>query len=318
MLSRIIQIAFGFDYDQDIIHFMVKKQIIILNHNGGRLGNQLILYSSIYAYCLEKNFDLVNYSFYEYDKFFNLPKPKLFSALFGFIGGLSFYKSHAITYIFYNTLAKTIPFFWKGGLLKEDLDGVFYLPPTNTNSKTHQGIIKNIEFSQYKRVYTQGWNFRNPVGIDKYHKQISTFLTPKKELMEKVESFISNKRRGGKKLIGVHIRQGDYKVFLGGSLYFSPKEVSEILMYFIKVRRIDRTKTRFVIFSDGDIDLGVFRGIDVTKGPGHVIKDLFALSMCDAIIGSNSTYGAFASYYGRKPLYFFDRDKKIVRQNQIF
>jgi len=295
-----------------------KKEVVILRHNGGRLGNQLILYSSMYAFCLEKNYHLINYSFYEYDKYFNLPNPRFYSAFFGFIKDLNFYKSHAITYLLYKFLTTAIPFFWKGALLKEDPSEVFLLPPSKVRNREQQNALKNIENSTINRVYTEGWNFRNPVGIDKYHTEITQFLTPKKEIIKIVEKFISDNRKGGKRLIGVHIRQGDYQIFLGGSLYFSPKEVYEILKYFIKVRRFETSKTRFVIFSDGLIELNLFKDLDVVHGPGQVIQDLFALSMCDLIIGSNSTYGSFASYYGKKTLYFFDRDKKFVKQNQIF
>ena len=45
------------------------KKIIILWHNGGRLANQLWLYISVYAYALEKKYDLENHTFFEYSEY---------------------------------------------------------------------------------------------------------------------------------------------------------------------------------------------------------------------------------------------------------
>ena len=33
----------------------------------------------------------------------------------------------------------------------------------------------------------------------------------------------------------------------------------------------------------------------------NAIEDLYTLSLCDVIIGSNSSFGNFAAYYGNKP-----------------
>ena len=48
------------------------KKVIILQHNGGRLANQLWPFVSIYAYCLENNFELDNYCFFEYTRYFSI------------------------------------------------------------------------------------------------------------------------------------------------------------------------------------------------------------------------------------------------------
>ena len=44
-----------------------------------------------------------------------------------------------------------------------------------------------------------------------------------------------------------------------------------------------------------------------------MIEDLLTLSMCNEIIGSNSTFGSLAAYLGNIPFFVFDRQKKYIR-----
>lgn len=294
-----------------------KKQVIILRHNGGRLGNQLILYFSVYAYCLNRGFSLVNYSFYEYDRYFDLNNPKGLSTFFYFVKNLNLYKAHAITYIIYKIFAGIIPVIYKGDSLREIAGAEFLLPPTENDDPKQTMILSGIEESDLERIYVDGWMFRNPVGIKQYHQQIVNHFLPKKEIYREVKEFFKA-ISGNDRIIGVHIRHGDYKVFRGGSLYFSEEEVFEILKSFIEKKHLNLKKTKFIVFSDANIDLSIFKGLQVVAGPGKIIHDLFALSFCDEIIGSESTFGQCAAYIGNKPLYFFDRKQKFKKQDYGF
>ena len=48
---------------------MKKKEVIIINHNGGQLANQLWNHISIQSYTLEKGYSFKNYCFFEYANF---------------------------------------------------------------------------------------------------------------------------------------------------------------------------------------------------------------------------------------------------------
>jgi hypothetical protein len=77
----------------------------------------------------------------------------------------------------------------------------------------------------------------------------------------------------------------------------------------------------FLVCSDEKIKEGKFPNINFIFGPGNEIEDLFILSKTDFIIGSDSTFGAFASYYGNIPMkimknknncnweYYFNKEK---------
>ena len=70
---------------------------------------------------------------------------------------------------------------------------------------------------------------------------------------------------------------------------------------------MDKEKTVFVICSDGSVDLDKFTGLNVVKLSFSAVGDLFLLAKTNAIIGSDSTFGAFASYYGNIPFIVFKK-----------
>lgn len=291
-----------------------KKQIIILRHNGGRLGNQLLLFTSVYAYCLEKGYECKNYSFYEYSKYFNFSPPNIFTKIFQLISSLNFYKSHNIIYLYYKLWTNFVPFISKGGIIREDPSKTFYLPPTPIKDKIHSQIIKNLETSNQERFYIDGWNFRNPLGLKKYHDQIIQAFKPKEEIIQRANQFI-NQIKKNNFLVGVHIRQGEYKSkkFTDGKFYFKESEVANILRNYLKKENKDPQKVLFILCSDEPLNLSIFSGLRIQIGIGVMMEDLMTLSMCDTIIGSNSTFGSFATYFGKIPFFIFDRKKKFIK-----
>lgn len=298
-----------------------KKQIIILRHNGGQLGNQLLLYTSVYAYCLEKGYKCINYSFYEYNKYFQFKTPNFWIWIFEKLSKLKFYKRRIIVYLIYKYTSYTLQLLKRGVVVKDDPTDIFFLPPTKTNNIKHQKIIERIENSSDKLIYTDGWIFRNPLGLKKYRSQIIKKFKPKKEIIQQTNRFINQVKRDSF-LVGVHIRQGEYKSknFMGGGWYFNEKEVVEILSHFLQKERINLKKVLFILCSDGPIDLSLFSGLNIKLGIGSMMEDLITLSRCNMIIGSNSTFGSFAAYLGKIPFFIFDHKKNWVmgRDNNLF
>lgn len=299
----------------------LKKRIVILKHNGGRLGNQLLLFCSVYAFCLENKYEFVNYSFYNYWKYFELKNNDWFIKILGVLGELNLYKAHSthlIIYHLYTFFASIYIFFNKGSIIHTLPSDATLLPPSSSDSQANQDLVSKLFNSKDRTIYLSGWTFRNPVGIRKYHQEIRKLLQPRKEILQRIQKVIIPLRMQYKNIIGVHIRQGDYKVWQGGKYYFSQAEVASILETFLLRKRLSRKKSVFLICSDGYIDQSIFQNLNVKIGPGSLIEDLFSLSECDLVIGSNSTFGRFAAYYGNRDLYFFDRKKKFVKQDYGF
>lgn len=279
----------------------ISKQIVILEHGNGRLGNQLWNHVSVLAYCLENGYRFKNHSFFDYYLAFKSPKPNL---LVWLISHESIRKNPIYTlvrpYRRYINLVKK--FFSKQVVYSGDLRQ-FYLPPNQPNrDEAELGKIKGFEKDSGRTLYFCGWMFRNPIGIKKHRLEITSSIIPNKKISREVDGFIGKIRQKYRHLIGVHIRQGDYvNNFMNGKYYFPPEKVPSILHEYLNFSGIPREKVCFIICSDGPIDRFNFTGLNIELGLGEAVRDLFILSKTDLIIGSDSTFGAFASYQGNKP-----------------
>ena len=102
--------------------------------------------------------------------------------------------------------------------------------------------------------------------------------------------------------IGVHVRRGDYKDYLGGKYYYSDDVYYRIMNRIRQLFALTNQKVRFLICSNEpfevlqeDNDVFTIQGADG-------ITDLYALSKCNYIIGPPSSYSQWASFIGDVPL----------------
>src|SRR5690554_6479330 len=116
-------------------------------------------------------------------------------------------------------------------------------------------------------------------------------------------------------VIGLHIRYGDYRIYKNGKYFYEleqyKEKIEEVMAGFDQNHSI-----ALFVASNENIDLRVFNGLNpFYLESGNATSDLFMLSQCDYIIGPPSTYSAWASYYGQKPIYFIENmeDKVSIR-----
>ena len=298
---------------------MTKKVIIIDHNEGGRLSNQLWPYIGVYAYCLENKYRLDNFSFFQYAEYFDIKPMGFTSRIINIVFQVSrwlFGQKNYSDFLrrfrkFYNILAKRLANNSQTDFI-EAIDipytrpSVIYLPPSDKPDKR----FRDFDDNDHRQLLLSGWLFRNPEGIKKYRREITEYFSPRRMIWKKINHFMADLRSGGKTVIGIHIRQGDYKQkFAQGRYYFSEPEVNAILHEYIRRFDIDLTKTVFLICSDEMIDETAFSGLPIVISRwDNPVEDLFLLSRTDTIIGSDSTFGAFASYYGNIPMIVFQRE----------
>lgn len=274
------------------------KKITIFKYGDGELANQLWNYISVYAYGLEKDISVSNPSFYEYHSSFNLVKNenilvKIIAILFENYTKRKQSLWKKITRKIYRIYPFIIEKLYKNQIISSENQSntAVYLPPTKENS-----YLK----PNNNELYFTGWLFRNPVGIEKFRQQIVRDFCPKESISKKIDSVISSLYSKYEKIIGVHIRQGDYATFKGGRYLVPQKRVREIIDEYSTKNIINLEKTCFLITSDGPIDATIFRNINLYISKENAVTDLFLLSATDAIIGSDSSFGDFAGWYGNK------------------
>ena len=277
-------------------------KVIILQHGGGELANQLWTFASIYAYCLEKDFDCQNYSFFEYGQYFNIPlKNKLIKFLFfrPFQNHHTRRNNHKNKFwrFIYKIYTKILILIFKNRVISSiNSNGQkTYLPPTQENNFLIQLEKDNAS------IYFTGWLFRNPEGLKKYKNKIIEYFRPKEKYTEPAETRIARARNTYKYIVGVHIRQTDYRTHKNGKYFITENRIRIILDEYLAFFHKKPQETLFIIMSDEQIQKKIFTGLNIITNNGNVVEDLYTLSLCDIIIGSNSSFGNFAAYYGNKP-----------------
>ncbi len=288
----------------------MRKKIVILRTTGGELCNQLWNYTSVYAYCLERGYSIQNPSFFEYGNYFMIRASNFFLRLFFFLPFTDYTKrkrsfKRRLWRKLYECYARTLLFLHADSVIVSDnkSNRPFYLPPTNESSRVSV-LEKSADV-----IYLDGWLFRNPAGLQKYRKEISEYFKPRYDIEQGVRTHMQKLRGKFKHIIGVHIRQGDYQIWRGGMYFIPQTRVREILDEYLKIAGYAASEICFAITSDGPVENPLFTGLNIWVSRENAAHDVFLLSSTDAVIGSNSTFGAFASYYGNIPFIVMQKEK---------
>jgi hypothetical protein len=281
------------------------REIIIFKHGGGELANQLWNYLCIYAYGLHSKSPVANPSFYEYHSYFNLVQSHgLPTRLLSSLGlGIKARRNSFTRQLWrriYAIYSRTIEIICKKTIVSsENLSGsVFYLPPT----------VDLPEDCRQKKIYFKGWLFRNPIGLAMYRENLLTAFAPKQDILQRVNEIVSPLKTLFSHMVGIHIRQGDYAIFKDGRYRIGEKRVREVIDEYIEFAAISPDTTVFIITSDGKVNPENYKGLNIYISNENPITDLFLLSSTSIILGSDSSFGAFAAWYGNIPHIIFKNE----------
>jgi hypothetical protein len=280
--------------------------MIIICNKPGQLGNRLYVFSHFMAYAHEKGVRLLNPAFEEYSDYF---KGSAGTAIATFPStGKQGRKSNPFWYKWYSSFFRIADRL----KLKNRFVSSFHL-----NWDEGMDLDQAPELMhQSKFCLVNGWDFRCEILFRKHFSLIHDYFSPDTSYQKSISEYIAQCRKGHDLLIGIHIRRGDYAKFEGGKFFFNDAQYLQVMQQ-IKALHPDK-KCGFILCSNEDLDLSVFtrEGLEVTAGPGHELKDMYALSSCDLIAGPPSTFSMWASQYNKVPLYMIkDVRKNIVRED---
>ena len=129
---------------------------------------------------------------------------------------------------------------------------------------------------------------------------------PNEDLCRPVEEAMARYKSEGYFVIGVHIRRGDYKIWVGGKYYYETEDYLATMQSLAALYK-DR-KIAFFISTNEELDSSVFSGLKICRFDNTTAaQDLYTLSLCDRIIGPLSTFSRWASWYGSVPLAFIGK-----------
>src|SRR5204863_3233838 len=136
------------------------------------------------------------------------------------------------------------------------------------------------------------------------------YFRPLPEFERAADEAIAPLRRDAPVLIGVHIRQTDYRTWKGGKHFFTVERYAAWMREL--AQQFPGVKVSFLVCSDEPRHEREFPGVTVGFGTNHPIADLCALSKCDYLFGPQSTFSQWASFYGNTPLHHVrDANEKL-------
>lgn len=164
-------------------------------------------------------------------------------------------------------------------------------------------------FRQHKEfngtVYLRGWLWRSYENVEKHAPEIREYFSIRSPHAEKVAANVDAARQLGSTVVGVHIRQGDYRTWQNGKFFH------ESAVYARMMREMAEQlgpSVAFLVASNEPQEPALFEGLKVHISQGNAVQDLYSLAGCDYLLGPPSTYSNYASFYGDTPLYFIQGD----------
>ncbi len=280
------------------------KTTVIISAKAGRLGNRLFLSAYFMANAMRHGYSLMNPALGEYAESF---EGSARDPWCGFPRAWASwdpeFASQCRDVILMGCSAASVMIRGRGIDIRSTADvcdGVYDLNDPSYLRLLERGGV----------LFAKGWKFRDDVNLVRYRRAIADYFTPVSAIRDKAGDVITRARFSGNPVIGVHIRQGDYRGWKGGAHYF---ETSQYAHWMREVGALyPGEKPTFLICSSDPVDFRVFGDLPVVAGPGEVVADLHALSLCDAIMGPPSTFSTWASYCGNVPLCMLQQHRQQI------
>jgi len=177
----------------------------------------------------------------------------------------------------------------------------------NFTEELNDNYSPEYNFLKKRIVYVGGWNFRVENLTLKYKSYFRELYSVAPSILYKYASntgfnfsVILNRIFMFDIVVGVHIRRGDYKEWLGGVHYYED-EVFVLAINKIRSMFPDK-KVLFILFSNEQLNIPFENDIIISNNVWFV--DQHIMTLCDYLIGPPSTFTMWASYISKKTKYY--------------
>lgn len=153
----------------------------------------------------------------------------------------------------------------------------------------------------------KGFHFTAKDLVTKHRKKICQILDFRSSIKNPVDELLVKAKSTYSILLGVHIRENDFKDFYNGRYFVNTNHYLKFIQHFKELNSTQ--KVGVIICSDSPKILSELEeehsGFLLPKG--SVAQDMYALSKCDYIIGPQATtMSAWAAYLGSTQLVQID------------
>lgn len=161
-------------------------------------------------------------------------------------------------------------------------------------------------------VFVKGWTFSFVELVAKHREELlRRYVVPFSQYRRNQTYAQIKVWKSEHRVVGVHIRRGDYANFLGGK-YFFPDETYRHFMEEM-ARELDnkeRVSIRFVVFANDDHTFVDGENLIVSKNSWWI--DHVLMSQCDYLIGPSSTFTTWASFLGDVPFFHIQSANDVL------
>lgn len=147
----------------------------------------------------------------------------------------------------------------------------------------------------------RGYYFYAPELLRKHAPTIRRYFQLASPYAGRVAQFMAHARSRAERVIGVHIRHGDYATYRDGEHYFALPEYVSLMRQLRTL--LAPANVHFVVCSDVSHPASAFGDLSWEPGPGSAVEDLYALAGCDYVLGPCSTFNRWSAFVGNVPRY---------------
>jgi len=277
---------------------------IVFTHGGGRFANQLMLFGHLIAMIEEcPELSVCNFSFWPYAK---LCAGTERNPLCVYPPTRSKYESvgRLTQAVYAGTPQRFVPPLSRG--IAHLMHFLAHRRRINFSEDVADLGDRSVRrmLTEHSWVLLAGWKLRNWAAFERNAQAIRSFLQPAPQFRKPSHEFMAKLRQQHPRVIGLLMRQTDYRGWFGGRYFRTSLEYREI---------IDALWERFgedtviLVSSDESQDPHLFSHPNIqwatgTKGSGHFMESFCQLGMCDLVVSVPSTFAAWAAFLGDTPL----------------
>ena len=318
------------------------KNLIVFTHGGGRFANQLFSYAHLIAFLAENDYkyDLINLAFWPYARLLEntsknlactfptkhnqwkaLQKTRDLLQVFPDKIANSGRIRNNIARLLYNYAALNSDI---QSIIAEDVSGLKDIPGKQKDKFDLNNPDDVDLLNQAKFTLLAGWKVRSWLLVEKHQHTVRECLALKESHAATATKFIQELRQKSDYLIGVLIRQYDYRFILEGKYFF---ETQQYIDWIQQAQDLFGTsfKVGFVVASDEPQDFELFKHLNVhfatgiAVGKGHYLESMAELSQCDMIMTPPSTFGVWAAFLGDIPILpLYDPSQVVSKQDLLY
>ncbi len=254
--------------------------MIVISKHTNQLCNRLFTYLPVISYALEAGEPVCFlFQYKKYDAFF----PNLKREGIG-----SYFTDKALVPSFTSKLLN---------IVVRGVDKIVHLVLRTGEPvplKKPLGVLFNPKWKEirYDKAY-----------IAKHEDRLRYLFAPTTEVCECVDALLAKCDDEDVVTVGVHIRGGDYRTYLGGRYFYEPEVYCKYMRCIEALFSAQGRRVRFLVCTNERVNVSAFDGLQVLQQAGSdMMVDLYGLSQCDYIMGPPSTFSQWASFYGKTPL----------------